>query len=565
MKIRSTIKVLLPRPVLKRQFSVGLLSSYNSEVERGALTYDAKQVKILRLLENLQSLITTNSKYAQPTVHSTQPSNESKVFDGNQPIETNQSNKRLKGVYLYGNVGTGKTMLMDKFFFGLNGIEKRRVHFNDFMLEVHSRIHKHKQQLIKEHGRDIHLNLSSGRDSIVIIAQQIAKEAQVLCFDEFQVTDICDAMILARLFNELWKHEVVLIATSNRPPTELYLNGLNRKYFLPFIEQLQVNCVVRNIGSDKDYRSDSVALTDSYFVPNNAPNNLKLQEAFATELENNFAQATVETVPVMMGRSLELKTASLPARCCLVDFADLCETDKGASDYQALCQSFHTIFMKNVPVLTVLTHNEARRFITLIDAMYNANVRFVWTAAAQPAALFVELTAEQVNAGKEAGGSAGASLGADHSWTMPPQLEREVAAPAPSASSSTSNGSSSRGPLPELERNLRGSEQRVLDSNVYFGTSLLVNTSARGSSGGAGSSGEMHQGSTPAGATTAATTGSAGAGGGAAVDAAQEELKLLEGELASVQELSFAFRRAASRLQEMCGEGYLRRWRDMHE
>jgi len=317
--------------------------------------------------------------------------------DGIDSIDANATTqKRLRGLYMYGEVGTGKTMVMDMFFTSVTIPHKRRVHFSEFMLEVHSRIHKHKQKLLQEFGRDIHLNLSSERDSITIIARDIAKEAQLLCFDEFQVTDICDAMILTRLFNELWKQNVVLVATSNRPPTDLYLNGLNRQYFLPFIERLQVNCLVRNINIDHDYRQGGHTAPNAYFIGNTPQNNTTLRGLYEAELQRgNFASEAV-TVPVMNNRKLTLSDANLQAGVCFVEFSALCEIDRGASDYQALCAHFHTVFMPNIPVLTVLAHNEARRLITLIDAMYNSNVRFVWVADAPPAQLFGILNRKEV-------------------------------------------------------------------------------------------------------------------------------------------------------------------------
>ena len=132
---------------------------------------------------------------------------------------------KVKGFYLFGSVGTGKTMLMDMFYNSIKYPTKRRTHFHSFMLDIHKRMHDHKQFLLKTYGRDVHINMSSERDPIVYIASSISKESRVLCFDEFQVTDVCDALILRRLFNELWKNGVVLVATSNRPPKDLYLNG----------------------------------------------------------------------------------------------------------------------------------------------------------------------------------------------------------------------------------------------------------------------------------------------------------------------------------------------------
>jgi predicted ATPase len=395
------------------------------------------------------------------------------------------------------------------------------------MLEVHRRIHAHKKQLLQQFGRDIHLNLSSERDSILIIAKEIAQEARVLCFDEFQVTDICDAMILSRLFGELWRRGVVLVATSNRHPEQLYLNGLNRQYFLPFIANLEINCVVRNIGVDKDYRQDNQRAEGAYYIPNSQETREKLWAQYTAQLAGQ--PSLQETIPVMMGRSLTLPAANLARGACFVSFAELCETDRGSADYQALCAHFRCVYMHGIPTLTVLVHNEARRLIMLVDAMYNSGTRFVWTAAAPPADIFRVLTAEEMPREKDA------ALGTDHAWSDPADLQSYDK----SHSGATQQGES---------RHLRGGQQSEvkipLDSNVYFGSTLKFAQSEQLQDA-AGQSGAEVEQSTPA-------------------DAAQDELKVLEGELASVQELGFAFRRASSRLVEMSSVAYLQRWFSMH-
>jgi len=370
---------------------------------------------------------------------------------------------------------------------------KRRVHFNDFMLEMHERIHQHNQSLIQSRGRNVHIDLSPERDSIRCVARDISSEARLLCFDEFQVTDICDAMIMIRLFDELWLRGVVLVATSNRPPEDLYLNGLNRQYFLPFITQLQRHCVVRYIGIEKDYRLDGDPLVDNCFVPNSDANQSRLRDLFSAALGHGASAGPVE-VPVMMGRTLQLGAANLQRGVCFVDFHSLCMVERGAADYSALCQHFHSIFMHGIPELSVLNHNEARRFITFVDAIYNANARLIFCADQPPLKLFRELSAEEL--------SAGDPLGTDHNWT------------------------GSRGDYSiREEKLLRGAQQ----------THYRVPESASESM----------------------------AGGGEPTDV-QVELNVLEGELASIQELGFAFRRAASRLVEIGSRSYMEGWRRKH-
>lgn len=542
--------------------SASVLTGYKNWVSRGELAYDEKQFAILQLFDKLQRIIVKTVKSANERV--TETVKDGKV-EGNETADNKITHNampplRLRGVYLYGEVGTGKTMLMDQFYHSLDPSisTKRRVHFHDFMLEIHKRIHLHKKQLIEQYGRDINLNLCSERDSIIIIAREIAREARVLCFDEFQVTDICDAMILSRLFGELWKQGVVLVATSNRHPSELYLNGLNRQYFLPFIEQLQGNCIVRNIGIDKDYRQDNVSQQGSYLVPDSAKNNAKLWDMYNAELVKRNQASKQETVAVMMGRTLTLQHANLACKACYVSFAELCDTDKGASDYQSLCAHYRTIYMHSIPQLSVLSHNEARRFITLIDAMYNNNVRFVWTAAARPAQLFRVLTTAEVFQQQD-------NLGTDHLWSTTDAVN------AIDKDSTTCKERASDGSgiaiMPSTKQHLRGGEQaRIpLDSNVYFGSTIKL-TGANGfnqsdtvvdaSCAGSGEAGSK--------SLHTASTNSGTAGAAAAVDAGQEELKVLEGELASIRELSFAFKRAASRLTEMSSVGYVERWGQHH-
>jgi len=333
----------------------------------------------------------------------------------------------LRGLYLYGSVGTGKTFLMDLFFENVNISSKRRVHFHKFMLEIHQRIHRFKQDILQQHGRDVNINTSSERDAIVQVARQIAAEAQLLCFDEFQVTDICDAMILSKFFGELWARGTVLVATSNRPPSDLYKDGLNRSYFLPFIRRLEELCVVKHIASTRDYRQDAVQHEDTYFMPLGAAATDKLIAAFWGDIERRGSKPSQGIrVPVMMNRVFTVPVGDLKTRICYVDFARLCEEDRGAADYQALCRAFDTIYLDGVPALNILKHDNARRFITFVDEVYDANVRLRWTAACTPHELFRELTTVEVQ-GK---GKVSGAFGTDHAWGgagSTPPVTRETA------------------------------------------------------------------------------------------------------------------------------------------
>lgn len=330
-----------------------------------------------------------------------------------------------RGLYLYGTVGTGKSMLMDLLYAELStsapsasrsnspsaaagldvadvssgfAIPCRRVHFHSFMLEVHSRIHAWKQEYIAKHGRSKNLDMRPERDAVVQVAKCISAEAWLLCFDEFQVTDVADAMILQRLFSTLFRDGVAVVATSNRPPSDLYKDGLNREHFLPFIASLEAHCKVLEMGSRIDYRRQRSAavmaasessseaqqmVNDKFVHPLNAANRSKMVESIrrVTGYLGDIESMPVSTVDVMMGRTLEIRSPS--PRVAVASFAELCSRPVGAADYLALCQHFDTVFLLDVPRLTRLRHNDARRFITLVDELYEHRIQ-VYVSSSSP-------------------------------------------------------------------------------------------------------------------------------------------------------------------------------------
>jgi len=282
----------------------------------------------------------------------------------------------VKGLYIHGGVGRGKTMLMDMFFDLLPVRRKRRVHFNDFMADVQDRIQKHRQA--RKNG-DVKED-----DPIPPVAKALAEQAWVLCFDEFSVTDIADAMILSRLFSALFANGVVLIATSNVAPQNLYRDGLNRQLFLPFIGILERHAQVLSLDSDKDYRLEKLARTPVYVTPADDTADRALDEAWRTMTRGAPTAATSLT---LKGRQVLVPAAAGDA--ARFSFADLCEKPLGARDFLAIAGRFSTVFIDRVPVLGEGKRNEAKRFILLIDTLYDHHVRLVVSAEAAPQELYV--------------------------------------------------------------------------------------------------------------------------------------------------------------------------------
>jgi cell division protein ZapE len=282
----------------------------------------------------------------------------------------------LKGLYVHGSVGTGKTMLMDMFFECVPARRKRRSHFNDFMTDVHDRIDAHRRALKRGEAK--------GDDPIPPVAAAIATEARVLCFDEFSVTDIADAMILSRLFTALFEEGVVLVATSNVAPDELYRDGLNRQLFLPFVDLLKEHALILRLDSGRDYRQEKLARLPVYLTPLGVETTRRMDEAWAVAV-NGAVEHPVELT--VKGRTVEAPRVAREA--ARFTFAELCEHPHGARDFLAIADRFHTIFVDDIPVLHESQRNEAKRFILLIDTLYDRHARIVMSAAAAPADLYV--------------------------------------------------------------------------------------------------------------------------------------------------------------------------------
>lgn len=283
--------------------------------------------------------------------------------------------KPIKGLYIHGAVGRGKTMLMDLFFTALPARRKRRVHFHDFMADVHGRIHAHREALKRgEVSED---------DPIPPVAAALNDEAWVLCFDEFSVTDITDAMILSRLFTQLFKRGSVLIATSNVEPQDLYRDGLNRQLFLPFIDLLEGHVDVVSLDARTDYRLEKLERQPVYVHPLDARATSLIDAAWRTETGGEKARR--ETIA---HRGREIVVPKAVAGVARFTFDELCNVPLGASDYAAIAHRYDTVFIDDVPVLPRSRRNEAKRFIILIDTLYDLKRRVFIAAEAEPQALY---------------------------------------------------------------------------------------------------------------------------------------------------------------------------------
>ena len=287
-----------------------------------------------------------------------------------------EQQQNLKGLYIWGPVGRGKTMLMDLFFRYVPDQRKRRVHFHDFMADVHQRVHEWRQA--SKQGQ------AKGSDPIASVAEALAEEAWVLCFDEFTVNDIADAMILGRLFSALWERGVVVVATSNVDPQELYKDGLNRALFLPFIAELQKRMDVMKLEARADYRLEKLSGAPVYHVPADADARAALDAAW-----NRLTGDAAPHPGVLAAKSRRIEVPAAAPGIARFGFRDLCDKPLGASDYLLVARAFHTLIIDDIPVMDVSRRNEAKRFITLIDVLYENHVKLVASADAEPGGLYI--------------------------------------------------------------------------------------------------------------------------------------------------------------------------------
>ncbi|MGD9913344.1 MAG: cell division protein ZapE [Rhizobiaceae bacterium] len=336
---------------------------YEHLVSTGAIERDPAQLAVAVSLDRLIADIATSRLAAKSSALGW-------LFGSRR-----QDRSQPRGLYIQGGVGRGKTMLMDMFFELVPARRKRRVHFIDFMADVQDRIQRHREARKAGTVRE--------DDPIPPVARDIAGEARVLCFDEFSVTDIADAMILSRLFSALFGEGVVLVATSNALPEELYRDGLNRQLFLPFVDILRAHTQVLTLDSRKDYRQDRIDGLPVYLTPDGAVAAQGIDKAWAA-MTHGHPAAPAELA--LKGRHIAVPLAA--GRAARFSFADLCERPLGARDFLAIAGAYDTLFVEHVPVLDQSRRNEAKRFILLVDTLYDHKTRLVVSAAAEPESLY---------------------------------------------------------------------------------------------------------------------------------------------------------------------------------
>ena len=334
--------------------SASPLARYTARVEAGEASFDDAQAAVAARLDAL----TTELKDWRP------PNGGWKLSNLFTPKKS-----APRGRYIRGQAGRGKTMLMDLFFDTVQFAPKRRIHFHEFMAETHDRIGAARK---KVQG-----------DPLPQVANEIADEAQLLCFDELHVTDIADAMILGRLFKGLFERQVVMVATSNQPPRGLYLNGLNRQLFLPSIDLIEQHMDVVELGAAKDFRLEKLAGQPLYFTPENSDPRRALRAAF-TRLTGVWKGKPM-TLDVK-GRTLVVPEAARGV--AYFTFDDLCMKPLGTLDFLHIAHAFHTVIIEGIPKLPPEKRNEARRFINLIDTLYDNRIGLIASAEAEPQDLY---------------------------------------------------------------------------------------------------------------------------------------------------------------------------------
>lgn len=338
-----------------------LFDKYRARVARGELKLDAQQEAALKRLETLAHAL---RRYRPGRG----------IFGTRKPP---------RGIYLWGDVGRGKSMLMDMFFDVAPVTPKRRIHFNAFMVDTHARTHTWRNLDARARSRRPEFMRDAGDDPIPPVAQAIANDAALLCFDEFQVTDVADAMILGRLFEQLFARGVVIVATSNTAPSRLYEGGLNRRLFLPFIALIERRLAVVELNGPQDYRLAHLADLNRYITPPGPEADAAMDAAWAalTASERGRPRSLH-----MLGREIVVPQAA--DGVARFSFDDLCLAPLAAADYLAIARTFRAVLIDRIPVMGPQMRDAARRFVVLIDTLYDEGTHLVCSAAAPPDRLY---------------------------------------------------------------------------------------------------------------------------------------------------------------------------------
>lgn len=352
---------------------MALADAYQKRIESGELEPDPDQARAVAMLNTLGQALQAPPKGS--------------LFRRRPPPP--------HGIYLCGDVGRGKSMLMDLFFENSEAAPKRRVHFNAFMTDIHEGIHRWRRLNRRERARLPEFVAGAGDDPIAPVAKRVSLEARLLCLDEFQVTDVADAMILGRLFERLFSFRVAVVLTSNTAPDRLYEGGLNRQLFFPFIDLIKQQLDIVALNGPRDYRLESLSRVAVYLTPLGGGADAAMDAAWLRL--TGTAQGEPATLSVQ-GRGLAVpRTAKGAAR---FSFEELCARPLGAADYLALARTYHTVFLDSIPLLTPAMSNEARRFTLLIDTLYDEKVKLVCSAAGKPDELYA--TGENADAFRRA-------------------------------------------------------------------------------------------------------------------------------------------------------------------